>query len=183
MCCTFAVQVVRGQLLPLWQVAEHRWPQSGRGSVQGCWQPPSGRHSARWQSRLQRCISQGSSLLHVRPQEMSCRWHGILLRCWELKETSVTWFFPLITRTSHAIMTAGHYLMLTHAPFLNEVGAGWTFVLAVAVVKHYIRRKQHLKLLWKAVKLAVIVISYLDGHTRVFLCTCFCTRVALCHRG
>lgn len=79
--CTLAVQVERGQLVPLWHGAAHGWPQSGRGSTQGCWQPRSAVQSPLWQIRLQECISHGSALLHVRPHEMSCRWHGMLLRC------------------------------------------------------------------------------------------------------
>ena len=30
----------------------------------------------------------------------------------------------------------GSYLMLSHAPFLSEVGAGWTLLFTMAVVKH-----------------------------------------------
>lgn len=34
-------------------------------------------------------------------------------------------------------MTArGSYLVLSHAPFLSEVGARWTLLFTVAVVKH-----------------------------------------------
>lgn len=85
-CCTLAVQVVCGQLLPLWQGAEQEWPQSWRASLQGWRQLPPAKHSPRWQIRLQQCISHGNTLLHVRPQEMSCRWHGMLLRCCGAKE-------------------------------------------------------------------------------------------------
>lgn len=48
-------------------------------------------------------------------------------------EQSLT--FPSIISLK-CIISAGHYLMLSHAPLLNEVGAGGAFVLAVAIVKH-----------------------------------------------
>lgn len=183
--CTLAVQGVRGQLLPLWQGAAHGWPQAERGSAHGCWQLPPAKHSPRWQIRLQRWFSQGSVLLHVRPQEMSCRWHGMLLRCCEAEEETVTLIAETNTKVNQTVGPGGKVTSCfpMHHFWVRYVQGGHFSSLWQLWNTKWERSMLGECYWWLCSNAACIctVLSHLGGRTRASLCTCFCTLEALCH--
>lgn len=70
------------------------------------------------------------------------------------------------------------YLVLSHAPLLSEEGAGGALLFTVAVVEHW---NQTRVISRTSVALAAgATFTHLGGHTRVFWCTCSCTRGVWC---
>lgn len=83
---TFALQDVVGQGEEGWHGAIQGWLQYSLGITQGCLHSSSIRHSPLWQILLHLCIPHFNIWLQRSPQEMSVRWHGILLRSWKREE-------------------------------------------------------------------------------------------------
>lgn len=77
---TFTLHDIAGHCLPEWQAATQGWPQSLRGSSQGCKHGSSSlRHGGLWQI-LRHLCPQFSSFPHSFPHETSFTWHGMLWR-------------------------------------------------------------------------------------------------------